>query len=123
MAQAEEPQKPTVTFGKFQNIDMRVARVVSAPLTEGTKAPSRRLTLDLGHLGRRVSIGQYALVAEEDLVGKNVIACVNLGERAIGRYVSEALVLGVPNPESPADQAQALPLLVDEAARPGDIVF
>jgi tRNA-binding protein len=117
------PRKPDVTFDRFDDIDMRVARVLSAPMTEGTRAPSRFLTLDAGPLGQVVSVGQYALVDESDLVGRNVIACVNLGRRNIGKYVSEALVLGVPNPTSPDGQAQALPLFVDDAARPGDRVF
>jgi tRNA-binding protein len=85
--------------------------------------PSRAITLDLGHLGKRTSIGQFALVAEDELVGKNVVACVNLGSREIGPHRSEALVLGAPHPQGPDDQAQATPLFVADTARPGDQIF
>jgi tRNA-binding protein len=115
--------KPTITFGKFQNVDMRVAVVRAAPMATGTNNPSRVVTLDLGHLGQRVSVAQFALVEEADLVGKQVVACINLGPRQIGDYVSEALVLGVPHPDSPDGQAQALPLSVSELATPGDRIF
>jgi tRNA-binding protein len=122
-ASGDSPIKPQITFGKFENVDMRVARVLSAALAEGTKAPSRVLELDLGPLGTRMSVGQYALIAEEDLVGRNVVACVNLGDRAIGPYVSEVLVLGARNPESPEGQNQASPLFVSSDVEPGSRIF
>ena len=122
MTGRSEPS-PTITFGKFQNVDMRVAVVRSAPIASGTNAPSRLVSLDLGPLGRRQSVAQFALVDEEDLVDKFVIACINLAPRQIGEHLSEALVLGVPHPDSPSDQAQAIPLSVSDLATPGDRVF
>jgi tRNA-binding protein len=118
-----KPEKARITFGKFANVDLRVARVVRAPLAEGTRHPCRVVTLDLGHLGTRTAVGQLAMVDEADLVGRHVIACVNLGAREMGPYVSEALVLGAPHPGSPDGQAQATPLFVSDATRPGDQVF
>ena len=115
--------KPQITFGKFENVDLRVARVESATMAQGTRFPCRVLELDVGALGRRRSVGQFALVEEDALVGTNVIACVNLAPRDMGPYVSEALVLGAPHPESPPDQSQATPLGVASHARPGDRVF
>jgi tRNA-binding protein len=123
MAMSIPPAKDKITFGKFQNVDMRVARVVAAPRAEGTKAQTRQLTLDLGEMGERTSVGQFALVAEEDLVGSHVVACINLGERPIGDLLSQALVLGTPHPDSPVDEDQAMPLRADPAARPGESVY
>jgi len=119
----EVEPKPTITFGKFQNVDMRVALVRAAPIAPGTNAPSRLVSLDLGRLGHRQSVAQFALVDETDLVGRHVVACINLAPRQIGDHLSEALVLGVPHPDSPDGQAQALPLLVSDMATPGDRVF
>lgn len=119
----QEPLKPKITFGKFSNVDMRVAQVLSAPLTAETRNPCRVIELDLGPLGRLQSVGQFALVPEDQLVGRKVIACCNLGARQMGPLVSEALVLGVPHPDSPDDQDQALPLYAHESARCGDAVF
>ena len=117
------PAKDKTTFGKFQNIDMRVARIAAAPLAEGTRARMRRLTLDLGELGERMSVGQFALVEETDLVGAKVVACINLGERPIGGLVSQALVLGTPHPDSPDDEDQAVPLRADPDATPGQAIY
>jgi tRNA-binding protein len=117
------PAKDKVTFGKFQNVDMRVALVVSAPLAKGTRARTRQLTLDLGELGERTSVGQFALVDEGELIGAKVVACINLGERPIGELVSQALVLGTPHPESPDGEDQAVPLRADPDATPGQAIY
>ena len=118
-----EPPKSRITFGKFENVDLRVARVVRAPLAEGTAAPSRVVDLDAGHLGTLTSVGQFALIDEGELVGRNVVVVANLGPREIGSHVSEALILGVRHPSSPPDQNQALPLSAPAEAEPGDLVF
>ena len=117
------PQKQQITSGKFHNVDLRVARVLSAPLAEGTRFPSRVVRIDLGHLGQRTSIGQFALIPEDELVGLHVVACINLGTREMGDYVSEALVLGAPHPDSPPDEAQAIPVTLAPTATPGDPIF
>ena len=118
-----EPLKAQISFGKFANIDMRVAQVLSAPLTNETRHPCRVIDLDLGVFGRLRSVGQFALVPEGELVGRKVIVCRNLGVRKMGLLTSEALVLGVPHPASPEDEEQAMPLYVDGSARCGDGVF
>ncbi len=112
-----------IGFEVFEAVDLRVAAVIAAPLAEGTRARSRKLTLDVGELGTLQSVAQFALVDEEEMVGAHVVACVNLGSRQIGRYASEALVLGTPHPQSPAGEAQAIPLRAHPAARPGDRIF
>ncbi len=120
---AVPPLRPQVSFAGFENVDLRVGRVVSAEMAIGTRAPSRIIRVDLGPLGIVQSVGQLALVPERQLVGRNVVVCVNLGPRRIGRYVSDALVLGVPHPESPHGESQALPLYVDDGAELGSQVF
>ncbi len=122
-ANSRLPLKQRITFGKFQNVDMRVAWIMSAPLASGTAIPSRLITLDAGHLGTFTSVAQIALVSEEQLVGKKVVICCNLAPREIGGYKSEVLVMGVPHPDSPAGQDQAYPLFVDDIAVCGDPIY
>jgi tRNA-binding protein len=118
-----KPLEDEIGFDQFQAVDVRVAVVLAAPLAEGTRMRSRKLTLDLGGLGTLQSVAQFALVEEAHLVGGNVVACVNLGRRQIGQHASEVLVLGTPHPRSPDGEAQALPLRADPEARPGDRIF
>jgi tRNA-binding protein len=115
--------KPQITFGKFQNVDLRVARVLAAPLADGTRYPTRVFRLDVGPLGELRSVGQFALVDEAELIGRHVVVCVNLGTREMGPYVSEALVLGAPHPQNPEGQSQATPLHVSSDVAPGAQVF
>lgn len=119
----DDQAKENITFDKFEAIDMRVARVLAAPMGEGTRARTRVLTLDLGKLGQRTSVGQFALVDEADLVGVNVVACINLGGRSMGPYRSDALVLGTPHAASADGESQAAPLLADIHATPGQSVY
>jgi tRNA-binding protein len=56
------------------------------------------LWIDFGPLGEKRSSAQVrALYTPEELVGRLVIAAVNLGERNIAGFVSEVLVLGLPS--------------------------
>ncbi len=82
----------------FQTLDLRVGRVVRAEPNERARKPSYKLWIDFGPLGEKRSSAQLrALYAPGDLVGRLVIAAVNLGERNIAGFTSEVLVLGVPD--------------------------
>jgi tRNA-binding protein len=82
----------------FGVLDLRVGRVTRAEPNTGARKPSYRLWVDFGNLGERTSSAQLTEVyTAEDLVGRLVIAAVNLGARRIAGFNSEVLVLGVPN--------------------------
>jgi tRNA-binding protein len=62
------------------------------------RKPSYKLWIDFGPLGRRTSSAQLrARYTPEELVGRLVIAAVNLGVRNVAGFESEVLVLGVPD--------------------------
>jgi tRNA-binding protein len=82
----------------FEVLDLRVGRVTRAEANERARKPSYRLWIDFGPLGEKTSSAQLrALHRAEDLVGRLVIAAVNLGTRNIAGFLSEVLVLGVPS--------------------------
>jgi tRNA-binding protein len=115
--------KPRTTYGKFNNIDMRVAIIREARLVTDVNFPMRFLDLDLGPLGERRSLGKFALLDEDRLVEAHVIVCVNLSPKEVGPYTSDALVLGTRHPDSPPDQDQAVPLWAHEDSQAGEPVF
>lgn len=101
---------PTEAFGL---LDLRVGRVLRAEPNERARKPSHKLWIDFGPLGERRSSAQLAdLYAPADLVGRLVIAAVNLGTRNIAGFESEVLVLGLP------DAAGRVVLLVAEREVP-----
>jgi tRNA-binding protein len=79
-------------------LDLRVGRIVRAELNARARKPSYKLWVDFGPLGQKTSSAQLrALYQEAELVGRLVIAAVNLGTRNIAGFQSEVLVLGVPS--------------------------
>jgi tRNA-binding protein len=75
-----------------------VGRIVRALPNERTHKPSYRLWIDFGPLGEKTSNAQLrALYRPDELVGRLIVAAVNLGPRNIAGFRSEVLVLGVPD--------------------------
>ncbi len=81
---------------EFHAIDIRAGTVVSAEPFPEARKPSIRLRIDFGpELGVRQSSAQLTRrYRPDDLVGRQVLAAVNLGTRRIAGYLSEVLVLG-----------------------------
>ena len=84
----------------FAAVDVRVGRVVRAEPNEGARKPAIKLRIDFGPLGEKRSSAQLAaLYTPEELVGRLVVAAVNLGVRRVNGFASEVLVLGAPDDE------------------------
>lgn len=82
----------------FATLDLRVGRVTRAEPNPGARKPAYRLWVDFGPLGERTSSAQLTdLYTAEGLVGRQVIAAVNLGSRRIAGFTSDVLVLGLPD--------------------------
>jgi tRNA-binding protein len=82
----------------FETLDLRVGKIVRAEPNERACKPAYKLWVDFGPLGERTSSAQLrALYRAEDLVGRLVVAAVNLGTRNIAGFASEVLVLGLPD--------------------------
>ena len=84
----------------FAALEMRVGRITRAERNERARKPSYKLWIDFGPEGERRSSAQVAaLYSAGELVGRLVIAAMNLGARNIAGFESEVLVLGVPDAE------------------------
>jgi tRNA-binding protein len=84
----------------FETVELRVGRVLRAEPNERARKPAYKLWIDFGPLGEKTSSAQLrALYRADELVGRLVIAAVNLGVRNIAGFPSEVLVLGLPDPE------------------------
>lgn len=85
------------TLTDFAKIEIRAGTVVDAKLFPTARKPAYRLWIDFGaEIGTRTSSAQItARYARDELVGRQVLAVVNLPPRRIGPFLSEVLTLGV----------------------------
>jgi len=90
-------QNEFIDFSTFQAVDVRVGVIRSVEAAEGCRVPAYKLKLDFGpEVGLKSSIAQATNYAPDVLIGKHVLAVVNLKPRQVGKHLSEVLVLGVP---------------------------
>jgi tRNA-binding protein len=104
-----------IEFDDFLRVEMRVGRIVAAEPYPEARNPSYRLQIDFGpDIGERVSAAKLTVTYPDPttLIGRQVVAVLNLPPRRIAGLASQVLVLGAmgdggqvyllePNPASP----------------------
>jgi len=89
------------TYDDFQNVDIRVGKIIAVDDFPEARKPAYKLTIDFGpEVGTKRSSAQLVKhYKKEELMGKKVLGVVNFPPRQIGPFLSEVLTLGVPDGE------------------------
>jgi tRNA-binding protein len=87
-----------IEYDDFRAVEMRVGRVLRAEAFPEARKPSIKLWIDFGEIGERKTSAQLTrYYSPETLTGRLVIAVTNFPPKQVAKFMSEVLVLGVPD--------------------------
>ncbi len=88
-----------IGYPDFEKVEVRVGTIIDAQPFPEARKPAFKLWVDFGAaIGVKKSSAQITLhYAADQLIGRQVLAVVNFPPRQIGPFLSEVLVLGVPD--------------------------
>lgn len=91
----------TISFEDFLKVDVRVGTIVDVQEFPEARKPAFKLWVDFGaDIGTRKTSAQITKYYKpEDLIGRQVAAVVNFPPKQVGKFMSEILVLGFPDPD------------------------
>ena len=94
---SDNASKPTITWQDFQQVELRVGRVLSAQPLPQARQPALVLQVDFGaEIGIKKSSAQItAHYSCGELIGRQVLCVCNFAPKRIAGVRSEVLVTGV----------------------------
>ncbi len=109
-----------ISYEDFEKVDLRSGTIIKAEIFARAKKPAYKVWVDFGDkIGVKQTSAQITVhYTPESLIGKQVMGCINLGEKNIAGFTSEFLLVGFP------DHANAICLItVDPKVPNGKKMF
>jgi tRNA-binding protein len=91
----------TISYDQFTAVELRIGTVVKAEAFPKARKPAYKLWVDFGpEFGVKQTSAQITVhYTPESLVGRQVVGCLNLGEKNIAGFISQFLCTGFPDAE------------------------
>ena len=104
----------TISYDDFAKVDLRSGTIVKVEEFPRAKKPAYKVWADFGsEIGVLQTSAQVTHhYSTENLVGKSIVGCVNLGEKNIAGFTSQFLLVGF------SDENDAICLVTTEPKAP-----
>lgn len=85
-----------ITYGDFERVELRSGTIVKVEEFPRAKKPAYKVWADFGpEIGILQTSAQVTVhYTPDNLVGRQIVGCVNLGEKNIAGFVSQFLLVG-----------------------------
>ncbi|OCN00857.1 tRNA-binding protein [Clostridium sp. W14A] len=108
-----------ISIEDFNKVEVRIGTVTDVSINKKARNPAYKVTLDFGpEIGCKTSSAQITMLYQpQELIGKQLVCCVNLEPMHIGSVKSEVRILG-------SESEQGVVLLTPmEQVKNGDRIF
>ena len=94
-------RKEYIGIGEFFSVDLRTGIIVDVQEFPEMRKPSYKIRVDFGPVvGKLWSSAQLTNYSRAQLIGRNVVAAINLGEKTLpSGFISQFLILGALDPD------------------------
>jgi tRNA-binding protein len=87
----------TISYEDFDKVELRVGEIVALEDFPRARNPSYKVRVFFGdEIGYRWSSAQVTQYPKDELIGMQVIAVINFAPKNIAGFMSECLIVGVP---------------------------
>ncbi|TXG75773.1 tRNA-binding protein [Candidatus Dojkabacteria bacterium] len=84
-----------ISYEQFEQVELRSGTIVRAEEFQRARKPAYKIWADFGPLGILQTSAQVTVhYTIEELIGKPIVGCVNLGEKNIAGFLSQFLLVG-----------------------------
>ena len=102
-----------ISYHDFEKVELRSGTIVKVELFSAAKKPAYKIWADFGsEIGVLQTSAQVTVLYRlEDLLGRSIVGCVNLGEKNIAGFISQFLLVGFPDEKGAVSLIKADPVV------------
>ncbi len=86
-----------ISYEEFAKVELRSGTIIKAEQFERAKKPAYKVWVDFGPTTGVLQTSAQVTIhySVDELIGKSVVGCINLGEKNIAGFLSQFLLVGI----------------------------